>query len=99
MLCFVVILSLISTCVFGSTDWSAVNGLAKGKPCYIEYCWPWHLRVVATVLVIFAFFSSIMYECRTRNGEYIEPDEDDKVVIVPVYDEDDGDMPDYGDSV
>ena len=66
----------------------------------MEYCWPWHMRVVATVLTVFALLCGVIYECRTRNGEYAEPDEDDKVVIVPVYDEDcDGDMPDYGDSV
>ena len=58
------------------------------------------MRVVATILTVFALLSSVIYECRTRNGDYIEPDEDDKVVIVPVYDEDDdGEMPDYGDSV
>ena len=61
---------------------------------------PWHMRVVATVLTVFALLCSVIYECRTQNGEYADPDEDDKVVIVPVYDEDcDGDMPDYGDSV
>ena len=33
--------------------------------------------------------------------KYAVPDEDDKVVIVPVYDENDsdGDIPEYGDSV
>ena len=85
--------------VFGSSDWSAVEKLANGKSSKMEYCWPWHMRVVATVLTVFAFLCSVIYECRTRNGEYMEPDEDDKVVIVPVYDEDDGDVPDYGDSV
>ncbi len=59
------------------------------------------MRVVATILTVFALLSSVIYECRTRNGDYIEPDEDDKVVIVPVYDEDDEDaeIPDYGDAV
>ncbi len=77
-----------------------MDKLAGGKPTYMQYCWPWHLRVLATVMTVFAFFCSVIYECRTRSGDYIEPDEDDKVVIVPVYDEDvDGEMPDYGDSV
>ena len=59
------------------------------------------MRVVATVLTVFGLICSVVYECRTRNGEYAEPDEDDKVVIVPVYDENDsdGDIPEYGDSV
>ena len=85
--------------MFGSTDWSGVDKLANEKACYIIFSWPWHMRVVATVLTVFALLCSVIYECRTRNGEYVEPDEDDKVVIVPVHDEDDGDMPDYGDSV
>ena len=78
-----------------------MDKLANGKQCYIIFSWPWHMRVVATILTVFALLSSVIYECRTRNGDYIEPDEDDKVVIVPVYDEDDEDaeIPDYGDAV
>ena len=74
-----------------------MTDLAGGKPCYHVYSWPWHMRIVATVLTVFALISSIVYECRTKNGEYIEPDEDDKVVIVPVYDdESDGEGQEYG---
>ncbi len=90
-------MSITSVSVFGNNNWEGMTDLAGGKPCYHVYCWPWHMRIIATVLTVFALISSIVYECRTKNGEYIEPDEDDKVVIVPVYDdESDGEGQEYG---
>ena len=91
------ILSIISVSIFSHSSYSGLQDLAIGKPpCMHDFQWPYHLRVFSTVLLSTAMLAAIVYECWTRNGnEYAEPD-DDKVVIVPVYDDDIDELPDYG---
>ena len=88
-------MSTASVSVFGNFNWDGMTNVAGNRPCYEVYCWPWHIRVIATLLTACALLTSIVYECRTRDGEYFSPDNDDKVVIMPVFDDEDDDDEEY----
>ena len=96
---FSVALSTVSIGIFGTYNWEGMSALAGYQPYYEEYSWPWHVRVIATVLTACALLTSIVYEWRTRN---IESEEEDKLAILSVFeDEDDSEEDDqeYGQAV
>ncbi len=98
---FAVALSTASVGVFGNFNWEGIITLAGNQPCYEVYSWPWHTRVIASLLTACALLSSIVYEWRTRDRE---PDSDDKVMIIQAYDdeeneEDDEEFEEYGHAV
>ena len=60
--------------------------------------WPFHLRVIASMLTCAATVLALLHECRLRHGDYMDPTDEEKVTIVAIQDDDMmEELSDYGD--
>ena len=89
---------MTSLSVFGSTRDQGLSELAGGRSLDAVLRWPYHLRLVGSVLTCIATVLSVLHECRLRHGDYIDPTDEEKVTIVAIQDDDMmEDLSDYGD--
>lgn len=60
--------------------------------------WPFHLRLIASLLTCLALLLGLLHECRVRHGNYDDGSDEEKVTIVAMRDDDMmEDLTDYGD--
>ena len=95
-------LSISALGVFATGKYSSLEEFSDGRHLYDHFHWPFYIRILAGLLTVMAAILSAAHEYRIRRGGYTMTDcDEEKVVVLPIHDEDDDDnvddYPAYGD--
>ena len=92
------LLSLATLGVFGSGHYNALDEFADGHTLHKLLAWPFYVRLLATLLMYSAGALAILHEYKGRSGYMITESDEDKIIVMPVNDDDLIDeFPEYGD--
>jgi hypothetical protein len=94
------LLSITALGVFGGGKYSSLEEFSNGHHLFNHLAWPFYVRVLASLLTVLATALSILHEFKSRRGGYeMTESDEEKVIVVPMYDDDVDEYPDYGDTL
>jgi len=82
------ILSISTLVVFASGGYSTLDEFSQGHTLDKILAWPYYVRLLATLLQAAAAILTIVHEYKARSGYMITETDEDKLIVVPVNDED-----------